>query len=163
SLEVSLISAFALAQVGEFSFVLAGVAKPLNLFTEQRYQVFLGASVLSMLAAPFVIQAAGPIAVRLRRLRRRDSFSMDAQDHTPAHRADHVIVVGYGLNGRNLAKALKTAGIPYVILEQNGQVVRLARMNREPILFGDATRTEVLERVGIHHARVIVFAISAPA
>jgi CPA2 family monovalent cation:H+ antiporter-2 len=67
------------------------------------------------------------------------------------------------LNGRNLARALKRAGIPYVILEQSGQVVRQARLQREPIIFGDGTRHEVLERVGIKRARVIVFAISAPA
>jgi CPA2 family monovalent cation:H+ antiporter-2 len=163
SLEVSLISAFALAQVGEFSFVLAGVALPLGLFTERSYQIFLDASVLSMLAAPFVIQAAAPVAAWFVRFKKRDSFAAQADQHAPEFLSDHVIVVGYGLNGRNLAKALKTAGIPYVILEQNGQVVRQARLNREPILFGDATRGEVLERVGIHHARVIVFAISAPA
>jgi CPA2 family monovalent cation:H+ antiporter-2 len=163
SFEVSLVSAMALAQVGEFSFVLANVAKPLGLFPGDTYQVFLGASVISMLAAPFIIQGAGPLAVRLGRSRRDLPEPLEDETGEPAHLSDHVIVVGYGLNGRNLAKALKTGSIPYVILEQNGQVVRQARLRREPILFGDATRAEVLERVGIEHARVIVFAISAPA
>jgi CPA2 family monovalent cation:H+ antiporter-2 len=83
----------------------------------------------------------------------------------PAVRAlvDHVIIIGYGLNGRNLARALESAGIPYVVLEQNGQLVRRARLERTPIFFGDGTRAEVLERVGIEHARVLVFAIAAPA
>ena len=56
---------------------------------------------------------------------------------------------------------LRAAGIPYVILEQNGQAVRRARLEREPIIFGDATRRDVLEHVGIERARVLVFAISA--
>jgi CPA2 family monovalent cation:H+ antiporter-2 len=128
------------------------------------YQLFLGVSVLSMILAPFVIQAARPVGLWAERL----SGGMPVVFRT--HRAeagpplnDHVIVVGYGLSGRNLARVLRSAEIPYVILEQNGPVVRQAKLEREPILFGDATRHEVLERVGIHRARVIVFAISAPA
>jgi CPA2 family monovalent cation:H+ antiporter-2 len=83
----------------------------------------------------------------------------------PAVRAlrDHVIIVGYGLNGRNLARALESAMIPYVVLEQSGQIVRRARLERTPIFFGDGTRAEVLEKVGIEHARVLVYAIAAPA
>ncbi len=164
SMEVSVVSALALAQVGEFSFVLADVARPFtNLFPGDSYQVFLGASVISMLATPFVIQWAGPFASRLAHLGRHAVDTTGSTTDQFASLTDHVVIVGYGLNGRNLARSLKTGGIPYVILEQNGQVVRHARLQRELILFGDATRAEVLERVGIHRARVIVFAISAPA
>jgi voltage-gated potassium channel Kch len=53
---------------------------------------------------------------------------------------DHVIIVGYGLNGRNLARALRRARIPYLILDSNGALVRQARLAREPIFFGDGTR-----------------------
>ncbi|MBI4421339.1 MAG: NAD-binding protein, partial [Gemmatimonadetes bacterium] len=152
-----------LAQVGEFSFVLADVAAPLGLFSADTYQLFLGASVISMLATPLVISSSEPVAFRLERLLGHTPLPLAGPEGEPTKLDDHVIIVGYGLNGRNLAKALKNAGIPYVTLEQNGQVVRQARLNREPILFGDATRAEVLERVGIHRARAIVFAISAPA
>lgn len=164
SLRVSVISGLALAQVGEFSFVLAAVAAPLGLLTRDSYHLFLGVSVLSMILAPFVIQASVPVADRIMRLRGAVPLAMDAHMAEAAQAlSDHVIVVGYGVSGRNLAKVLKGAEIPYVILEQNGQVVRQARLDREPILFGDATRHEVLERVGIARARVIVFAISSPA
>jgi CPA2 family monovalent cation:H+ antiporter-2 len=74
---------------------------------------------------------------------------------------DHVIIVGYGLNGRNLARALRSAGIAYAVLESNGQKVREAKLDREPIFFGDGTRGEVLDRVGIHRARLLVFAIAS--
>jgi CPA2 family monovalent cation:H+ antiporter-2 len=74
---------------------------------------------------------------------------------------DHVIIVGYGLNGRNLTRALRAAEIPYAVLESNGPIVRQARLDREPIFFGDGTRGEVLERVGIRRARVLVFAIAS--
>lgn len=66
-----------------------------------------------------------------------------------------------GLNGRNLARALRSARIPYVILDSNGQLVRQARLTREPIVFGDGTRSEVLDRIGIKRARVVVFAIAS--
>jgi CPA2 family monovalent cation:H+ antiporter-2 len=71
-----------------------------------------------------------------------------------------VIIVGYGLNGRNLARALRSAGIPYAIMDSNGQKVAM-RADREPIFFGDGTRTEVLERIGIQRARMLVFAIAS--
>ncbi len=164
SLEVSVMTGVALAQVGEFSFVLAGAALPLGLLGAEEYQTFLAASVVSMLVAPLLISAAGSVAGFVCRIARRPALEIlphEAQEI--ARLNDHVIIVGYGLNGRNLARVLKAAGIPYVVLEQNGQTVRRARLEREPIFFGDGTRTDVLERVGIARARVVVFAISAPA
>jgi CPA2 family monovalent cation:H+ antiporter-2 len=156
--QVSIVSGLALAQVGEFSFVLATLAAPLGLLTASGYQLFLGAAVLTMLAAPFVITAAPAIAVRLSRHPRSGVADEEAEPLD-----DHVIVVGYGVNGRNLARVLTGTGIPYVILEQNVDTVRQAREDLQPILFGDATRAEVLARVGIARARSIVFAISSPS
>ena len=164
SLQVSIISGLGLAQVGEFSFVLAAVGSELGLLDPDSYQVFLGASVASMLAAPFLIAGATPIADAACRLARRPLLEvLPYEADAIAKLDDHVIIVGYGLNGRNLARVLQGAGIRYVILEQNGQVVRRARLEREPIFFGDGARHEVLERVGIARARAIVYAISAPA
>jgi CPA2 family monovalent cation:H+ antiporter-2 len=157
-------SGFALAQVGEFSFVLAGSGVTLGLLGADEYQLFLGASVLSMLAAPFVIGAADRVGEWATRTTKRVHVVIPTME-MPTVRAlrDHVIIIGYGLNGRNLALALESAQIPYVVLEQNGQLVRRARLERVPIFFGDGTRAEVLEKVGIEHARVLVFAIAAPA
>jgi CPA2 family monovalent cation:H+ antiporter-2 len=74
---------------------------------------------------------------------------------------DHVIIVGYGLNGRNVARALRRSGMAYTVLESNGQIVRQARLDREPVFFGDGTRAEVLDRVGIERARVVVFCLAS--
>ena len=158
SLHVSVVSGLALAQVGEFSFVLATMAAPLGLLTAAGYQLFLGAAVLTMLAAPFVIRAAPAIASRI-----APPPSLDPADAEAELLDDHVIIVGYGVNGRNLARVLAGTGIQYVILEQNVETVRQAREDLQPILFGDATRAEVLEHVGIARARSIVFAISSPS
>ena len=164
SMRVGILAGLGLAQVGEFSFVLAGTGLTLGLLGPDQYQLFLGASVLSMLAAPFVIGAADRIGEWATTATNRPNVIIPTTE-MPAVRAllDHVIIVGYGLNGRNLARALESAGIPYVVLEQNGQLVRRARLERTPIFFGDGTRAEVLEKVGVDHARVLVFAIAAPA
>lgn len=164
SSSVGVQSGLGLAQVGEFSFVLAGSGAALGLLDTEQYQIFLDASVLTMLAAPFVVGGADRVAEWAARVSRQPSVVIPTQE-MPAVQAlrDHVIIVGYGLNGRNLARALAGAGIPYVVLEQNGQIVRRARLAREPVFFGDGTRAEVLEKVGIEHARVLVYAIAAPA
>lgn len=161
SLEVSLRAGLGLAQVGEFAFVLAAAGLPLGLFPAGSYQVFLGASVYSMLVAPFLIHAAGPLAERLAHLGRR-AAPRTARPGDAAHGelADHVIIVGYGLNGRNIARALRAAGIAYVVLEQNGELVRRAKERGERVLFGDGTRAGVLKRAGVARARVLVFAIA---
>ena len=164
SVRVGIQSGLGLAQVGEFSFVLAGSGVMFGLLGAEQYQLFLGASVLSMLAAPFVISGADRLAEWATNITRPQHFVIPTME-MPAVRAlrDHVIIVGYGLNGHNLARALESAMIPYVVLEQNGQIVRRARLERTPIFFGDGTRAEVLEKVGIEHARVLVYAIAAPA
>lgn len=73
---------------------------------------------------------------------------------------DHLVIVGYGLNGRNLSKAAKRANIPYAIIEMNPETVRAEGEKGEPIIFGDASNEIVLKHVNIHKARVVVIAIS---
>lgn len=162
-LRVSIVAGLALAPIGEFAFVLAAIARPVGLLSPDAYQLFLAASLLTMLAAPFIMQAAPSLAAAVGRLARQPAApAAEVQAEIDALR-DHVIIVGYGVNGRNLARVLDGAGIPYVILEQNGQTVEQAREELQPIFFGDATRPEVLERAGIRRARALVFAIASPA
>jgi CPA2 family monovalent cation:H+ antiporter-2 len=161
STRVGVVAGLGLAQVGEFSFVLASVAATLGLMGASDYQVFLGAAIMTMLASPFLVEAAPSIADWL--LSKRAATMEFATREINAVRPlnDHVIIVGYGLNGRNLTRALRGTAIPYAVLDSNGQMVRQARLDREPIFFGDGTRGEVLERVGVRRARVIVFAIAS--
>lgn len=164
SLQVSLVSGIGLAQVGEFSFVLAVVGSSVGLLADDVYQVFLAISVLSMLATPFLIAGAPAIAEHICRWTRQPALQLTTREYQAVSiLRDHVIIVGYGLIGHNLARVLKAADLPYVILEQNGQLVRHARLERQPIFFGDGTRRDVLEHVGIDRARALVFAIGASA
>jgi len=165
SLRISTTTALGLAQVGEFSFILAKAGLPQGLLSEPDYQRFLAASILSMMAAPFLIKAAPRIGYALQSVFARGSMlepsviGFDAQE--PDLRG-LVIIIGDGLNGRNLARVLRRTGVPYVVLELNAEAVREACDQGERIVYGDATRKEVLHHIGLEHARIIVLAISDP-
>ncbi|HKX27454.1 MAG TPA: cation:proton antiporter, partial [Blastocatellia bacterium] len=152
-----------LAQVGEFSFVLAKVGSAQNLLTETDYQRFLAASILSMIATPFLIQAAPKISLKLESWlgRGRSLSGEDGEEPVPERDLNqHVIVVGYGMNGRNLSKVLHRLGIPYRVLELNAETVRTALSQGVPIQYGDAGRRQVLQQVGVEQAAMMVLAIS---
>jgi CPA2 family monovalent cation:H+ antiporter-2 len=164
SSRIGFVAGLGVAQVGEFSFILASAAMTLGILAPDRYQLFLGAAIITMLVAPFAVGAAPDLADRLFSLRDLPTMEFSTREvRAVGPLSDHVIIVGYGLNGRNLARALRRAGISYVILESNGAIVRQARLEREPIFFGDGSRAEVLDRVGLARARVIVFAIASIA
>src|SRR6185503_4279524 len=110
----------------------------LGLLSTDEYQLFLGASILTMLVPSFWVAAAPGIADRLLSYRSLPTMEFATREVRAAQPlTDHVVIIGYGLNGQNLARALRNAGIAYAILESNGQVVRRARLEREPIFFGD--------------------------
>jgi CPA2 family monovalent cation:H+ antiporter-2 len=150
-----------LAQVGEFSFVLAQVGVAEGLVGGDLYQTFLAAAVLSMLATPAMVATAPALALRLGRAGEAPA-SAEAAEPSGERPAGHGVVVGFGVGGRNLVRVLRQAGLSYRVIELNGDTVRTARRQGEPILFGDAVRREVLERAGIEEAVAAVFAISDP-
>ncbi|MBI4413974.1 MAG: cation:proton antiporter, partial [candidate division NC10 bacterium] len=162
----AILGGLALAQVGEFSFVLSKVGHGLGLLTAWGSQAFLSASVLTLLLTPFLIQAGPSLAERLRGMERLERwlpgrrFAALAPERLALK--DHVIIVGFGLNGRHLARVLKQVGIPYAIQEMNGETVRRMRRQGEPIYFGDVTSVEVLEHLGVSRARLLTVAISDP-
>jgi len=162
SLRLGIILGLSLAQIGEFSFILAKAGIGHKVLSANEEQTFLAASILSMIATPFLIPAAHGIGNRLSgRVSRRPAD--DAMtERAPARIEGHVIVVGYGLNGQNLARVLREAGIPYRILELDPTLVRAGKDAGEPIDFGDGTRPDILKQAGIERARVLVIAISDP-
>ena len=159
SLRVATVTALSLAQVGELSFVLARVALPAGLMAPVEYQTFVAVAVLTMLAAPFLIHAAARVSYAPQDLLPATTAATPLPQRAAPH---HVLVVGYGLNGENLAHVLRQTGLQYVILEMDPERVVAARQNGEPILFGDGTRLEVLRQGGAATAHVIVVAISDP-
>jgi CPA2 family monovalent cation:H+ antiporter-2 len=165
---VAVVAALGLAQIGEFSFVLAKAGQGAGLLPDADYQSFLAASVISMLATPFLIAWAPTIGFAMQRMLSDggrsglENCEDDIHMTSSGGLTQHVIIVGYGLNGRNLARVLRTVGVPYTILDLQADVVKKAKADGEKINFGDATRRDVLIHAGIDRAWVLVLALSDP-
>ena len=157
----------ALAQVGEFSFILSKVGKDVGLLTGESFQVFLAVSVLTLILTPFLIQASPALARRAEAIQRLRHWLPErlADAYTiplPLHLRDHTIIAGYGVNGRNLTQVLRETEIAFVVVEMDGETVRQEQQKGMAIYFGDVTHPQVLRRLGIHEARALVLAISDP-
>ena len=165
SLRVSTMTGLGLAQIGEFSFVLAKMGVPEGLLPDADYQRFLAASIVSMIATPFLIKLAPRVGYALQSVLGPGSAlepNVESYEPEESEMRGHVVIVGYGFNGRNLAKVLRRTRVPYLVLELNADAVRSARAEGERVIYGDATRREVMHQVGIENARVLVLAISDP-
>jgi CPA2 family monovalent cation:H+ antiporter-2 len=164
-----ILAGISLAQVGEFGFILAQQGQGSGLLPETAYQLFLVVSVLTMVMTPFLIQAAPKLAKRAEAVQRlhhwfpgRTAAHIEREDTLHLRIKDHVIVVGYGLNGRNLSRVLEETEIPYIVLDLDGETVRRESKVGVPIYYGDATSPTVLRHVRVDDARVLVVAISDP-
>src|SRR5208282_630840 len=160
-MRLAAVCGLALAQVGEFSFVMLSEGARQGLVSETYYQIFLAAAVVTLAATPGLV-AAGP---RVSRWFGRQGAVPGEADKPEAEEAlaDHVIICGYGENGRRLAALLRENNLPYVIIDVNSRAVRAARAAGEKIYFGDLSSPEILRRAGAGRARAVVFAVSDPA
>ena len=160
-LRVSILAAMSLAQIGEFSFVLARSAVNSGLMDNDGYQMFLAASIVTMMLTPTVMEIAPKVASFVSR-----HMHMPVDEEAAAQKdeslKDHLIIVGFGVGGKHLARTAREAGIPYVILEMNPDTVSRYG-GKEPIHGGDASKPLVLEHFGIQSARVIAVVISDPS
>jgi CPA2 family monovalent cation:H+ antiporter-2 len=162
----TVLAGLALAQIGEFSFILSKTGLGMGLITTGSYQVLLAISLFTMAATPFIINASpalADMAVRLplphRVLSGLRPLGIRPLSEAPARMTDHLVVIGYGLNGRNVSRAASMTGIPYIVIEMNPDTVRSERRKGTPIFYGDATQEAILHHVGIHRAHVVVITI----
>lgn len=165
-IQVALLAGMSIAQVGEFAFILAKVGQQEGLLTPEAYNIFLAVSILSMTITPFLIQWAPRLAKHTKVFDRLNHWlpgrTPYAAQATQIKITDHVIIVGYGLNGRNLAQVLGEMEIPYVVLDVNADVVATAGRKSGVMIFGDATNSRVLIQARIMFAKVLVVATSDP-
>lgn len=167
-LRTSLLVGFTLAQVGEFSFILSRKGQELGLISDGNYQLFLDVSVLSMAATPFIMSAAPRFADLLLRLPLPTRLKAGlrpglGEEEYIAGIKDHLIIIGYGINGRNVSRAAKFANIPYEVIDLNAETVRSEKEKGEPIFFGDATQDAVLEHASVKEAMVMVITLPGSA
>lgn len=168
-LRTAVLAGLTLFQIGEFAFILSKTGMAYDLISGDVYQYFLSVSILSMAITPFVIQNSGTITRLFTRSVLTDALSQKGRNSTGAtpedqleKLKDHTIIIGYGVNGRNVAQAARFARIPYVIIEMNAETVRAEKAKGELIFYGDATNEFILEHLKVYSARVAVIAISDP-
>ncbi|MCX7551863.1 monovalent cation:proton antiporter family protein [Xanthomarina sp. F2636L] len=164
-----LITGLSLFQIGEFAFILSKVGLEYNLLSAETNQYFLAVSIVSMLLTPFIIIFSENISEKFLNTRiakaisstPKDPFS-ELNDDFETELNNHLIIVGYGVNGSNLAKASMYSNIPYVVIELNAKTVKREKENGIPMLFGDASEPHILDTVNLSKARSVVIAISNP-
>jgi len=153
-----------LAACGEFGFVLLARADALALVDVQVAQPVLAAMLLSMLAAPFIVDKSESIA---RSWSRSDWMHRAMELHNIAVKSmatdQHAVICGYGRSGQNLARLLEKESIPFIALDVDPQRIREAAAAGESVVFGDAARREVLVAAGLLRARVLAITYSDTA
>jgi len=154
---VGIRSGLGLAQAGEFGFVLLTLAFEAKLLPHDITQIVLAAMLLSMLVAPFLIQYAEAI---VRRLSPAEWMSRAMQMHQISVQSmaavEHIIVCGYGRSGHSLVQFLTREGIPFIALDMDARHVRQAVLAGETVVYGDASKREVLLAAGLMRAKVLV-------
>ena len=160
---VALAVAVALAQIGEFSFILASLGKDLGILTEDASNVIVAVAIVSIVLNPALYRSLGPVERWLSRrprlwrlLNPKPAGDTGPAVHDarpapidPAHRA---VVIGYGPTGRTVGRLLRENGIEPTIIEMNIDTVRALREQGVPAVYGDATRPETLQAAGVAHA-----------
>ena len=166
SLPTALIVGFSLCQIGEFSFILSKVGFDNKILSSVEYQTILAMAIITMVISSFVINYSGPITDFLMKRRffkwldiktyNLNRLPVDPEGEKPV---DHLIIIGFGINGRNVARSASIAGIPYTIIETNPETVKKEAAKGEKIIYGDASNEEVLKHANILEARVLVITI----
>lgn len=168
----ALMTALALFQVGEFSFLLASIGIRNDLISNEVYQYFLATSIITMSMTPFLMGYAEPLsdflirALLPRKVRRRllsfRALRKQQEEEMQVELTDHLVIVGFGVNGKNVSRAAAETEIPHIVVELDPEVYKLARNAGVPVVFGDATDEIILQHLRIQKARIAVIAISDP-
>lgn len=146
-----------LAQIGEFSFVLSLIGIQHGLLNNDIYQIFLASAILTMIATPFMIQMGPRIEDFITRQGKVSDHILKEKVGYDIEK--HVVIAGYGINGRNLSRVLSAVKIPFVVVEMNPEIVISEKRNGLPIFYGDASKEDILKLTNISKAKILVVAI----
>ena len=147
-----------LAQIGEFSFILAGLGVALGLLPPEGRDLVLAGALLSITLNPLVFAALDRLAGRLRARAGAASSPPAVEGSGTGGLREHAVIVGYGQVGRTIGEALRSQGLPFAVVEQDRRRADDLRTRGIPVVHGDATVPGVLEAAGLGRARLIVLA-----
>ncbi len=164
---VALSTAIALAQIGEFSFILSTLGRDLGLLTTTATNTLVATSIVSIVINPLLYRAIGPIeravmrVPSLARLLNRESApkaaaASPARASRTANPAHHALVIGYGPTGRTVVRLLRENGIAPTVIELNMDNVRALRQDGVDAVYGDATRADTLEEAGVRRVGSLI-------
>jgi len=168
SLHTALTVGASLAQIGEFSFILAGLGVGLGLLPLAGQSLVLAAALVTIAANTLMFAAIGPVETWLlkhvpffqRLARRDDALAELPADTAPGLLSHPVVLVGHGRVGQRIATALKTQGVACVVADQNRESVEALRQSGVPAVCGDATTPEVLVQAHVARASMLVIALA---
>jgi len=152
---IAVLVGIGLAQVGEFSFIIGEQGFSLNLISPELFNIFISSTIITMILTPLLFKLAPRIAGKSGNLApgiSKEKIISEVQNH--------VIIAGFGLNGKNLAHVLKETGIKYIVIEMNPDTVKKEKSKGENIIYGDIGNSEVLKSAKINNAKILVIAIS---
>ena len=166
-LNTALSVAVGLAQIGEFSFILAGLGVSLQLLPQEGLNLILAGSLISIAVNPLLSYAAEPLQrwirgrSRLARFLERpaDPLAILPMSFTSEELTNHVVLVGYGRVGRRIGRALEQRGMRYVVVESSRDLVESLRASGLPAVTGDAAEAEVLIQAHIARAAILIVAM----
>ncbi len=155
-----------LAQIGEFSFILAGLGLSLGILPEEARSLILAGAIISIAVNPLVFHAIEPLQVWIRAKSKRAQLFERSEDPLATlpmsvdlnRLSGHVVIVGFGRVGRRIGAALAAQGISFVLAEENREIIQAAREQGIAAVSGDATEPMVLVQAHIHRARLLVIA-----
>ncbi len=179
--KMTCLTALLIFQIGEFSLVILDLAAGFKILSQDEMQLFVSASVLTMMATPFVNQYAPKYilgqntfhrqlgyleklgirhVVQLPKTLEKDSKETSSSQAKPLVEAYQTLVIGYGVAGRHIASAMKELGVSVAIIDQNIDVVKARKKAGDHIIYGDATASDVLHLAGLEHAQLVVVVAS---
>ena len=152
----------ALAQIGEFSFILAALARDLGALPDIALDIVVAVSIASIVINPIVSRAVRPVEQRLLRMRlfrrtaARGGAEADLGAKSSLQPEDRAVVIGYGPTGRTVSRLLRDNGINPTIVELNMDTVRALRQEGVSAVYGDARDPDTLVTAGVRHAATLI-------
>lgn len=168
---VAFLAGMFVSQVGEFSFILAGTGREIHAIGEENYQLFLAVSLLTMALTPTMIQKSDRLSVWLSSVLLNDAMkerfprllkSTVKQTAIDQHLKNHVVIVGFTDTGRNIARVIRMAKIPFIAIDKDPEITLASTGNKKmPVVFGNASNVSILKHAQIEKSRAVVITIKS--